>query len=224
MRRFKFGALALFAAVALYAVTASAASAFPHWKPTLSIWIIPPQTINSTWESTLGSLGGSLLSTEVEGETSPVSEEEGKETIKFLHTTSKITGIRHALCHTAGEGEGTVRAEGTYNMEEGTTGAALVLLTLSPEVQIICNSGSTPELTVKGSVLGVLTPTGKLTTKYYFEVKGSAGKPKTTKYKNENGEEKSALLYTETSLVDADSDLSESGPVLLETVETAELT
>lgn len=228
MRRLKLGAFALFAAAAVYALTASAAFAYPHYTVTTSAKT-PRERNTSTWESTLGSLGGSLTSTELEGETEAINGSEGNEILKFYNTESKITGIKEGKCHTAGEGAGTIKVTGTYHVVEGTNGsgkgngAALSLIEINP-VEITCGSGTHPELTVKGSVLGRLTPQCESTTKYYLEVTGGKGRPTTSKYLTEGGTELEAKLYTEKSSTELASDQNDSGKALLETTSSTELT
>jgi hypothetical protein len=220
MRRVKFGVLALCALAAVFSAIAASASAETLAEFTVETAASSPkQSVTSTFE-TPSAFEGKLVSSELSSTQEPENKKEGKLHIMFYNVKCENPLLGSATAESLGDEAGIVLVEGKYSVVDSN----LILLTIN-KTHIECLYGVTILLTVEGTLLGTLSPTGSKTKSFSLTVKGKKGTQEPSSYKNNAGTSITPELKTSKNEESpAKSSQNESKAVSLETTLATELT
>jgi hypothetical protein len=223
MTRLKFSVLALLAVAASFA--AMSASAFAITLPEYTVATnakAAEQSVTSTFENE-GFLQGTIVSPKLEASLMATSKSEG--TFKDTFKESKCkTLLGEASAESTGQSAGVIVVEGTYKIVGNTAKKVNEALQVLKEVDISCLLSSPLEITVKGDVLGTLTPEKTKGTSFAIKVKASKGAQEVTEYEEDSGTKVKTGLETTVLGSSTASTQNESTTVAITTEKETELT
>lgn len=192
--RLKIFASALIALVLLVSTSASASMTLPEFVT----------KANGTATGGAAKLAASGVETVcksgTESDTMEASKKSGTFSIDFKECSSPVTGTE---CHSEGDAAGIILVEGTWHLVLTTVSATdkHLIWYLVKELVIKCG---TVGITIKGNVLGEITPANKVTKIYEAKVQttvaGGTTQQEYTSFENSNGEQVSASLLAAAAL------------------------